>query len=376
MNILANLKKSLALYGENFVPVFFATLITAVLSGITFGLLAGPVLGGLFVFVNKIMEGEKPELKEIFSRFDKFLPTLVVILITGLAWFIISIIGAVPVIGMLFRLAAGSLLALVSFMAIAFVVDKNLGPVDALKRSLQSFLTEPLTVWIYSLAIFIISSIGTLFFIFPAVFTLPFGIIGATLAYRELSSREPAALNLQNLDPKTRRTVILSLAGLLLLGLIFSVKGSFLGSGQSRIQSSLTGKMTGKILSVVTGRKVDINKDGNSFSIGGVTFGTKIPKDFPKDVPVYANAEIISFLGGAEGKEYNANAMLSTEDPDVKVVAFYEKDLQSKGWEIETSYLGEMAIITFKKAGGWNGSVTVIPGEDETTISLSVKNSE
>jgi len=372
LNILANLKKGFALYGKNFFPVFFATLITAVLSGITFGLLAGPVLGGLFVFVHKIMEGEKAELKEIFSRFDKFLPTLVVILITGLAWFIISIIGAVPVIGKLFRLAAGSLLALVSFMAIAFVVDKGLSPVDALKRSLQSFLTEPLTVWIYSLAIFIISWMGTLFFIFPVVFTLPFGIIGGTLAYRELSSREPAALNLKNLNKKTRRTVILSLAGLLLLGLIFSVGGSFLGSGQSRTRSSLTGK----ILSTVTGRKVDIGKDGGSFSIGGVTFGTKIPKDFPKDVPVYANAEIVSFLGGAEGKEYNATALFSTQHPDVKVVEFYEKNLQSKGWEIETSYLGEMAIITFKKAGGWNGSVTVIPGEDETTISLSIKNSE
>jgi len=372
LNILANLKKGFALYGKNFFPVFFATLNTAVLSGITFGLLAGPVLGGLFVFVHKIMEGEKAELKEIFSRFDKFLPTLVVILITGLAWFIISIIGAVPVIGKLFRLAAGSLLALVSFMAIAFVVDKGLSPVDALKRSLQSFLTEPLTVWIYSLAIFIISWMGTLFFIFPVVFTLPFGIIGATLAYRELSSREPAALNLKNLNKKTRWTVILSLAGLLLLGLIFSVGGSFLGSGQSRTRSSLTGK----ILSTVTGRKVDIGKDGGSFSIGGVTFGTKIPKDFPKDVPVYANAEIVSFLGGAEGKEYNATALFSTQHPDVKVVEFYEKNLQSKGWEIETSYLGEMAIITFKKAGGWNGSVTVIPGEDETTISLSIKNSE
>lgn len=372
MNILANYKKSFTLYGKNFVPVFLATLITAVLSGITFGLLAGPLLGGLFVFVGKTIEGEKAELKEIFSRFDKFLPTLAIIILTGLAWFIISIIGAIPVIGMLFRLAAGSFLTLLSFLAIAFIVDQDLGPVDALKRSLQSFLTEPLTVWLYSLGLLVISWMGTLLFIFPVVFTLPLGIIGATLAYNELSTREPAALQLRNLNPKTRRTAILSLVGLLVLGLIFSVRGSFLRSGQSRIQRSLTGK----ILSTVTGHKVDLDKEGDSFTIGGVTFGTKIPKDFPKDVPVYPQAEIISFLGGAEGKEYNAGAMLATEDPDVKVVTFYEQELKSKGWEVETSYLGEMAIITFKKAGGWNGSVTVIPGEGETTISLSVKNSE
>src|SRR5690554_911992 len=157
MDILANLKKSLELYGKNFVPVFFATLITALVSGITFGLLAGPLLGGLFVFLRKTIEGEKAELGEIFSRFDKFLPTFLVILITCVAGFVISIIGAIPVIDKLFSLAAGSLLSLISFMAIAYVVDKDLGPVDAVKRSLQSFLTEPLAVWIFSLAIFIIS---------------------------------------------------------------------------------------------------------------------------------------------------------------------------------------------------------------------------
>ena len=183
MDILAKLKKSLELYGKNFIPIFLATLITALVSGITFGLLAGPLLGGLFLFLRKIIDGEKPELGMIFSRFDKFLPTFLVMLIAFLAGFVISIIGAIPVIGRLFSLAAGSLFSLISFMAIAYVVDKDLGPVDAVKRSIQSFLTEPVAVWIYSLAIFVISGIGALFFFFPLIFTMPFGVIGATLAY-------------------------------------------------------------------------------------------------------------------------------------------------------------------------------------------------
>jgi len=372
MDIWANLKKVLESYSKNFAPVFLATLMTAVLSGITFGLLAGPLLGGLYIFLRKTMEGERVELKEIFNRFDKFFPTLVIVLITFLAGFIISIIRAIPLIGLLISFAASSLLALVSFMAIAFVVEKDLSPVDAIKRSLQSFLTEPLMVWLYSLAVFIISCIGALFFVFPVVFTMPIGVLGATLAYKELSSREPAALNLENLNKKTRQTVIFSLIGLLLLGLIFSVSGFFRGSRSSRAGSSLTGKL----LSVVTGRKVDIGKDGGSFSIGGVTLGNKIPKDFPKNVPVYTKAEVVSFIGGAKDKKYEATAMLSTTDPDSKVVEFYEKNLRSKGWEMETSYLGKMVIITFKKANGWNGSVTVIPDENETAISLTAKNSE
>jgi len=370
MDILANLKRSLELYGKNFVPVFLATLITALVSGITFGLLAGPLLGGLFVFLRKTIDGEKPELGEIFSRFDKFLPTFLVILITFLVGLVISVIGGIPVIGRLFSLAAGSLVSLISFMAIGYVIDKDLSPVDAIKRSLQAFFTEPLAVWIYSLAIFIIGGIGALIYFFPVVFTMPFGVIGAVLAYNELSAREPGALNLEKVDKKTRRTVVLVLAGLLLAGLIFKAVGF---SGGSRRAGS---GLTGKILSTVTGRKVDIDKDGGSFSFGGVTIGNKIPKDFPKDVPVYGDAEVVSFLGGAKDKEYNATAMLSTTDSNAKVVEFYEKNLRSKGWEIETSYLGEMAIISFKKASGWNGSVTIIPSEDDTAISLIVKSSE
>ena len=253
MDILANLKKSLELYGKNFVQVFLATLITALVSGITFGLLAGPLLGGLFVFLRKTIDGEKPELGEIFSRFDKFLPTFLVILITFLVGLVISVIGGIPVIGRLFSLAAGSLVSLISFMAIGYVIDKDLSPVDAIKRSLQAFFTEPLAVWIYSLAIFIIGGIGALFFFFPVVFTMPFGVIGAVLAYNELSAREPGALNLEKVDKKTRRTVVLVLVGLLLAGLIFKAVGF---SGGSRRAGS---GLTGKILSTVTGRKVDID---------------------------------------------------------------------------------------------------------------------
>ena len=370
MDTLANLKKSLELYGKNFVPVFLATLVTALLSGITFGLLAGPLLGGLFLFLRKTIDGEKPELSVVFSRFDKFLPAFLVMLIAFLAGFVISVIGAIPVIGKLFSLAAGSLLSLISFMAIAYVVDQDLGPVEAIKRSVQAFLTEPLAVWIYSLALFVIGGLGSLFFFFPVVLTMPFAVIGATLAYNELSPREPGTLNLEKVDKKTRNLVVLVLAGLLLAGLVFKAVG--FSGGSRRAGSSLSGR----ILTVVTGRKIDIDKDGGSFSFGGVTFGNKIPKDFPKDVPVYGDAEVISFLGGAKDKEYNATAMLSTADPDAKVVEFYEKNLRSKGWEVETSYLGEMAIISFKKANGWNGSVTVIPSENETAISLTVKSSE
>ena len=185
MDIVANLKKSFELYAKNFVPVFLATLITALVSGITFGLLAGPLLGGLFVFLRKTSAGEKPGLGVVFSRFDKFLPALLVMIIAFVAGLVISIIGEIPVIGKLFNLAASSLLSLIAFMAIAFVVDKDLGPVDAVKRSIQAFLTEPLMDWLYSLAIFILGGSGALYFVFPVVFPMPFAVIGASLAYNE-----------------------------------------------------------------------------------------------------------------------------------------------------------------------------------------------
>ena len=53
-----------------------------------------------------------------------------------------------------------------------------------------------------------------------------------------------------------------------------------------------------------------------------------LPADFPKDVPIYAGAEIVSAAttGGTVG------AVLATPDTPEKVADFYKSELEKNGW--------------------------------------------
>ena len=197
MDIQQNLRRIFELYFKNFLVLFISTLLTLILSCLSLGILAGPLLGGLILICLKLLRGEETDFKEIFSHFDQFLPTLIITILSGLVSFLISIIGAIPIVGWVFSLAVSPALFLVSLMAIAFVVDENLNLREAINKSVKSFLTDPPMVWIYSLILGILSSLGAFLFIVPVVLTAPLGVIGAALAYQVLSLREPGTLKLE-----------------------------------------------------------------------------------------------------------------------------------------------------------------------------------
>lgn len=374
MDILQSLRRIYEVYSRNFLVVFLATLLTILLSVLTFGILAGPLFGGLILICLKLLREEKADYKEIFKHFDNFLPTLILIILAGLAGFLISIIGSIPMIGWIFSLVVNPALFLITSMALAFVVDQNSSPVEALTKSVKSFITNPTIVWLYSLVIGVLSSIGALLFYFPVVFTAPIGVIGAALAYRELSVREPAGLKLEK---KQVQIGISVLAGLLVLGLVFRF---FLGFGPSfpgrgvfnRSQSNFSERMAGGILSKITGEQVKVGRDGDSVSIGGVTFGEKIPKGYPRDVALYPKAQVESYLGAENGD--NSAATFSTSDSTEQVAEFYQRELADEHWKIETTYFGELTMILFEKAEeGRSGSVAISSDEENTTIILTLK---
>ena len=53
-----------------------------------------------------------------------------------------------------------------------------------------------------------------------------------------------------------------------------------------------------------------------------------LPADFPKDIPVYAGAEIVSAATTAG----TVGAVLSTGDAPEKVADFYKSELEKNGW--------------------------------------------
>lgn len=79
MDISKALRNSFALYRQNFMTLLLATLIAAVGSLVTLGILAGPLTGGLLMLCLKLMRGETAGANEVFAYFNKFVPTFLIV---------------------------------------------------------------------------------------------------------------------------------------------------------------------------------------------------------------------------------------------------------------------------------------------------------
>ena len=82
MDIQQNLRRIFELYFKNFLVLFISTLLTLILSCLSLGILAGPLLGGLILICLKLLRGEETDFKEIFGHFDQFLPTLIITILS------------------------------------------------------------------------------------------------------------------------------------------------------------------------------------------------------------------------------------------------------------------------------------------------------
>lgn len=127
------------------------------------------------------------------------------------------------------------------------------------------------------------------------------------------------------------------------------------------------------------GEAVNINVDGETATVtsedGGVTFATgeaaKIPDDFPKDIPLYDGAQLVTVH---QDTGAGTIALIATSsDPAAKVAQFYKEKAQANGWTQESAFdQGDaMHMLTYKKDS--QQLDIFISGEgDATQIQLSL----
>jgi hypothetical protein len=108
-------------------------------------------------------------------------------------------------------------------------------------------------------------------------------------------------------------------------------------------------------------------KDGSNIELSASEKGIALPGDFPKDVPVYTGATVLSSAKANDGMMVT----LQTPDEVDKVAEFYEKNLKDQGWTTEnTVKMGEGSHFANKKE---KRSLNVsISGSDKTMIVLIV----
>ncbi len=366
MNLGKSIQQSFDLYLKNFGLLLLASLIAGLISVISIGILAGPLAGGVLALGLKLLRGEKGELNEIFSHFNQFLPTLIATLLFIAASLVLWIIGIIPVIGWILNLAACPALGLLYLLAIGFIIDQKMQPLEAVKRSVDCFAAEPVPLWFYSLVMLILSGIGAIIFVIGVILTIPLGMAGMTVAYQQLSIKETP---LFKPNKQTLQIAGISLAVLLVIGVVC------LAFGFGRLSSRNRGAgLTSKILSGVTGQKVEINDDGKeikNLKIGDMSFGSGLPDNFPKDIPVYPKAEIGGFLGGKDGTVSGSTTTLTSQDSASEICDYYVTNLKDKGWTVTTSEIGEMKMVNFQKENR-SGVITINPGDSECDILIGI----
>ena len=186
------------LYKNNFSPLVLAAIIALVLSTVTVGLLAGPMIAGLFIMTLQLLRKEvpRPGAGRVFRGFDYFLNAFLFVAVWGIAILIGSFILALfPVIGQLLSLfflyAAQAFLMFGMFL----IVDKELNFLPASRESIQTVKTNFWPFFGLSTIAGIIGSIGAAAFGIGIVLTIPIQVCILAVAYQEIFGRngQPAA---------------------------------------------------------------------------------------------------------------------------------------------------------------------------------------
>jgi hypothetical protein len=363
MNLSKNIQQSLNLYLKNFGILLPACLIASVISIVSLGLLAGPMVGGILALGIKLNRGEKGELNEIFAHFDQFLPALVATLFLWGAGLVFYIIGIIPIIGLIIKLVVGPALSIFYFLTIGFIVDQKMRLWDAFKRSLDCLAAEPAHLWLYSLVMMILSSIGSIILFVGVILTMPIGMMGMVIVYQQLSVKETP---LFKMEKQMLRMTGIILATLLAIGVVCMMFG--LGRRASRYQGA---NLASKILSGVTGQKVKIDQKGDKFRIGDLSFGSGLPENFPKDIPIYPDAEVGGFISGKNNELSGSTTTLTSKDSAADIYDYYIANLEKKGWSINSNDLGEIKMINFQKEQR-SGVITINSGESQCDILIAI----
>jgi hypothetical protein len=101
------LEDGFTLYKRNFKTLVLAALIGLVLSTVSVGILAGPMIAGLIIITLQLIRkaDPKPEAGAVFRGFSYFLNTFLFTVIWGIAILIGSLVlGWFPIIGQLLSL--------------------------------------------------------------------------------------------------------------------------------------------------------------------------------------------------------------------------------------------------------------------------------
>ena len=177
------------LYKENFKTLILASIFVVVISTVTAGILAGPMLAGLAIVILELQDKKepKPGAGRVFKGFDYFVHSFLFVVVWGICILIASmIVGVIPVIGQLASLFIAYAAQAFLMFGLFLIVDRQMEFWPASQESINTVKTNFWPFFGLSAVAGFIGSIGAIAFGIGIVFTIPIQGCILTVAYREV----------------------------------------------------------------------------------------------------------------------------------------------------------------------------------------------
>lgn len=134
---------------------------------------------GLIGVALRLYDKKRTEFKNLFDYFNLIIPYLIASIIYGV----------IVVVGLILLIIPGIIWAIKFRYFSYFMVDKNLGPIDALKASSKITKGVKWQLLFFGIVLGLINIVGALLILVGLLFTIPLSIMAEVYVYRKLSGK-------------------------------------------------------------------------------------------------------------------------------------------------------------------------------------------
>jgi zinc ribbon protein len=174
------------IYSENWLLMSVAALLATVLSFCTIGILAGPLLMGLYRMAFKTMRQERPEMNDLFNWGDRFWPAFLAFLIFALIHLGFSGASNGALSGM-FGFIISPFLISVMGLTVPLILERKMDVANAINEvGRMVFSRDALMWWIVGLVFSAIGAAGFAGCGIGVFVTAPWMISSSAVAYRDV----------------------------------------------------------------------------------------------------------------------------------------------------------------------------------------------
>lgn len=173
-----------SLFKKNAFTHVVCTLLVMVVSGVSAGLLAGPMLVGYLRLVEREDRGEPVQIGDVFRGFDDLVPALVAGLISSLVLSLAFMLCVIP----------GLLIMALPAVALQLVARGERDGVAAFTQAWRTVTGNLGSAFVCALVLGIVGSLGFVLCWVGALVTMPVAMIGQYYMARQLLGDEPARI--------------------------------------------------------------------------------------------------------------------------------------------------------------------------------------